>query len=167
MHIRNGASKLTVHFLRIGGILVVGAKPRLDVADRDLVLEAGQRGYERRGRIAVDENEVRLFFVQDLIEAEQHAWQAVARAIETGLPVVRVGNSGVTGTITPDGKATWLLGPNGKPLVDRQGTMMDKIRISSTPTPTIYTSLGDWPLGIAFALLTITLILVKYRHRYE
>ena len=114
-----------------------------------------------------------LFFItndswfSNSIEAEQHAWQAVARAIETGLPVVRVGNSGVTGTITPDGKATWLLGPNGKPLVDRQGTMMDKIRTSSTPTPTIYTSLGDWPLGIAFALLTITLILVKYRHRYE
>ena len=114
-----------------------------------------------------------LFFItndswfSDSVEAEQHAWQAVARAIETGLPVIRVGNSGVTGTITPAGKATWLLGPNGKPLVDRQGTMMDKIGISSTPTPTIYTSIGDWPLGIAFALLIIALILVKYRHRYE
>ena len=114
-----------------------------------------------------------LFFItndswfSDSVEAEQHAWQAVARAIETGLPVIRVGNSGVTGTITPAGKATWLLGPNGKPLVDRQGTMMDKIGISSTPTLTIYTSIGDWPLGIAFALLIIALILVKYRHRYE
>ena len=33
-----------------------------------------------------------------------HAWQATARAVETGLPVVRVGNSGVTGTITPRGR---------------------------------------------------------------
>ena len=114
-----------------------------------------------------------LFFItndswfSNSVEAEQHAWQAVARAIETGLPVVRVGNSGVTGTVIPDGRTTWLLGPTGKPLVDRQGAMMDKIRISSTPTPTIYTSLGDWPLGIAFALLIITIILVKYRHHYE
>ena len=132
-----------------------------------------------------------LFFItndswfSDSIEAEQHAWQAVARAIETGLPVVRVGNSGVTGTITPDGKATWLLGPNGKPLVDRQGTMLDKIEVKvrgegeqrsadsnirRSPSPcsfTYYTSLGDWPLGIAFALLIITLILVKYKNHYE
>lgn len=117
-----------------------------------------------------------LFFItndswfSNSIEAEQHAWQAVARAIETGLPVVRVGNSGVTGTITPDGKATWLLGPNGKPLVDRQGTMMDRLQICTwggQARGTPYALFGDWPLGIAFALFIIALILVKYRHRYE
>ena len=124
-----------------------------------------------------------LFFItndswfSNSVEAEQHAWQAVARAIETGLPVVRVGNSGVTGTITPDGKATWLLGSDGRPLVDRQGTMMDRIEVSEDLrrktedgkdiAPTLYVIFGDWPLGIAFALLIIALILVKYRHRYE
>ena len=114
-----------------------------------------------------------LFFVtndswfSNSVEAEQHAWQAVARAVETGLPVVRVGNSGVTGTIAPDGKATWLLGPNGRPLVDRQGAMMDKVSILSAPAPTPYASFGDWPLGIAFALLILALIMVKYQHRYE
>ncbi len=114
-----------------------------------------------------------LFFITNdswfsqSVEAEQHAWQAVARAIETGLPVVRVGNNGVTGTITPDGKASWLIGPKGKPLVDKEGTMFDKVTIRSTPTPTPYTFFGDWPLGIVFALLILALILVKYHSTYE
>lgn len=76
-----------------------------------------------------------LFFITNdswfshSVEAEQHAWQAVARAIETGLPVVRVGNSGVTGTIAPGGKTSWLVGPNGRPLVDKEGTMFDKVKV--------------------------------------
>ena len=101
------------------------------------------------------------------IESEQHAWQAVARAIETGLPVVRVGNSGVTGTITPAGRTSWLIGPNGRPLVDRQGTMFDRLGIAGGERLTPYVLLGDVPLGIIFALLILGMILVKYRHYYE
>ena len=127
-----------------------------------------------------------LFFITNdswfshSIEAEQHAWQAVARAIETGLPVVRVGNSGVTGTITPDGKASWLVGPNGRPLVDREGTMLDRIVIPEewtrhtrtwgclvTRSLTPYVVFGDIPLGIAFALLILSMILVKYKAHHE
>ena len=114
-----------------------------------------------------------LFFITNdswfsqSVEAEQHAWQSVARAIETGLPVVRVGNSGVTGTITPDGRTSWLAGPNGRPLVDREGTMMDKVVIRSAPAPTLYTLSGDWPLGIAFALIILSMILVKYKAHHE
>ena len=161
-----------------------------------------------------------LFFITNdswfsqSVEAEQHAWQAVARAIETGLPVVRVGNSGGTGTITPDGKASWLVGPNGKPLVDCEGTMMDRILVrrgredvrretedagretgdagretedagretddagpeaedvrrgdeGNELTLTVYAEVGDWPLGIVFALLILSMILVKYRTHYE
>lgn len=101
-------------------------------------------------------------------EAEQHAWQAVARAIETGLPVVRVGNSGVTGTILPDGKISWLIGPNGRPLVDRRGTMFDRVPVDGCPqllTP--YVFLGDIPLTVAFVLLIVALILIKYREHHE
>ena len=117
-----------------------------------------------------------LFFITNdswfslSVETEQHAWQAVARAIETGLPVVRVGNSGVTGTITPDGKVSWLVGPNGKPLVDKEGTMLDRIEVKvkgEGEQRTVYVCVGDVPLGAAFALLLLSMILVKYKAHYE
>jgi apolipoprotein N-acyltransferase len=100
-------------------------------------------------------------------EARQHAWQAVARAVETSLPVVRVGNSGVTGTVSPDGRAVWLLDAGGGVLVDRPGTMFDKIDCPVKPAPTPYVRFGDKPLAIAFALLIAGMILVKYRNEYE
>ncbi|MBR2838172.1 MAG: apolipoprotein N-acyltransferase [Kiritimatiellae bacterium] len=109
------------------------------------------------------------------VEAEQHAWQATARAIETGLDVVRVGNNGVTGTISPDGRASWLAGPDGRPLVDRQGSMVDRVALLPAlgenggwrgyTTP--YAALGDIPLFATFALLMLAMILVKYAHRHE
>ena len=117
-----------------------------------------------------------LFFITNdswfsqSVETEQHAWQAVARAIETGLPVVRVGNSGVTGTIAPDGKASWLVGPNGRPLVDEEGTMLDRIALTTNNqqlTTTPYVVLGDIPLAILFALLILSMIMVKYKAHYE
>ena len=133
-----------------------------------------------------------LFFITNdswfshSVEAEQHAWQAVARAIETGLPVVRVGNSGVTGTIASDGKTSWLVGSNGRPLVDREGTMFDRIAVPSAeclvPSEekdrhqalstrhqalTPYVRMGDLPLVFLFALLILSMILVKYKAHHE
>lgn len=92
-------------------------------------------------------------------EAWAHAWQATARAIETGLPVVRVGNSGVTGTISPQGKATWLLGEDGRPLVDRPGTLFDRVPVASDAPLTPYVRYGDAPLAAAFALVAVGLYL--------
>ncbi len=116
-----------------------------------------------------------LFFVTNdswfshSVEAEQHAWQAVARAVETGLPVVRVGNSGVTGTVAPDGRTSWLIGADGRPLVDRRGTMFDRIVLPGAwhQASTLYVRLGDVPLFCAFALLIGLMILIKYTHHYE
>ncbi len=84
-------------------------------------------------------------------EAVQHSWHAVARALETGLPVVRVGNSGVTGTVGGDGKAAWLRGADGRPLVDAAAAMCDEVRpgcLYGYGTP--YVRFGDKPLFIAF-----------------
>ena len=108
----------------------------------------------------------------DSIEAEQHSWQAVARAVETGLPVIRVGNSGVTGTIDPRGRATWLSSVDGRPLVDARGTMCDTVTKLAPPCPTMspgtfYGTLGDIPLAVSFALLIVLMVLVKYRNTYE
>ena len=105
------------------------------------------------------------------VEAEQHAWQATARAVETGLAVVRVGNTGVTGVVGPDGRASWLLGADGRPLVDAQGAMLE--RVSVVPPQgadggprghlTPYAAFGDVPLAMIFALLILAMILVQYK----
>ena len=110
----------------------------------------------------------------DSVEAEAHAWQATARAIETGLAVVRVGNNGVTGTIAPTGQTTWLTDASGRPLVDREGTMLDRVPTRAAlgadggwrgyTTP--YAAYGDIPLGSTFALFIVAMILVKYHPTY-
>ena len=97
-------------------------------------------------------------------EAVQHAWQSVARSIETGLPVVRVGNSGVTGSISPDGSATWLADAEGRPLVDVAATMCDQLTaIPRRPTP--YVRLGDKPLAAAFASVLALVWFAAFRRR--
>lgn len=85
-------------------------------------------------------------------EAVQHAGQAVLRAVETGLPVIRVGNSGVTGVISPSGRARWLEDGDGRVLVDAQGTMVDTVSVPVAPVLTPYARLGDVPLLVLFAV---------------
>ena len=107
-------------------------------------------------------------------EAVQHAWQSVARSVETGLPVIRVGNSGVTGTIAPlggFGGTSWLIGSNGKPLVDVRGTMFDRVAIPPTDESTGHTVLtpyviaGDAPLFMAFLALVASMLYFEVRRR--
>lgn len=86
------------------------------------------------------------------IEAVQHAHQAVMRAIETGLPILRVGNSGVTGIITPSGHTRWLTDGTGKPLVDQPGCQIESVPIVRQATRTPYVRIGDSPLLVLFAL---------------
>ena len=97
-------------------------------------------------------------------EAEQHAWQAVLRAVETGLPVIRVGNSGVTGVIGASGHAQWLKDDAGRPLVDAPGCLLQTVQVRSAPRLTPYTRFGDWPLLVLFAASLVGLFMVKYRH---
>ena len=85
-------------------------------------------------------------------EAVQHASQAVLRAIETGLPVIRVGNSGVTGVIDGTGRARWLSDGDGKMLVDAPGTMVETVQVPASPVLTPYSRVGDWPLLALFAI---------------
>ena len=103
----------------------------------------------------------------DSVEAEAHAWQATVRAVETGLAVARVGNSGVTGTIAPDGSASWLVGTDLRPLVDARGAMADRVAAPASPRLAPYVVLGDRPLKTIFALLILAMIMVKYKHERE
>ena len=103
----------------------------------------------------------------DSSEAEQHAWQAVLRAVETGLPVIRVGNSGVTGVIDESGRTRWLMDGAGRPLVDVPGCQLETVQVRSAPRPTPYTRFGDWFLLVLFAASLAGLFMVKYRHENE
>ena len=103
----------------------------------------------------------------DSWEAEQHAWQAVLRAVETGLPVVRVGNSGVTGVIGASGRARWLTDGAGRSLVDAPGCQIETVQVRSAPRLTPYVRFGDWPLLVLFAASLVGLFMVKYRHENE
>ena len=96
-------------------------------------------------------------------EAEQHAWQAVARAVETGLPVIRVGNSGVTGVIEASGRARWLTDGAGRPLVDASGCQLETVQVRTALRPTPYVRFGDWPLLVLFTASLAGLFMVKYR----
>ncbi|MGN0852791.1 MAG: apolipoprotein N-acyltransferase [Kiritimatiellia bacterium] len=95
-------------------------------------------------------------------EPLQHAWQAVLRAVETGLPVIRVGNSGVTGVISPDGKARWLGGE--RPAVDVQGTMTTSVEIPAGGVLTPYVRYGNLLLLVLFASSLLGVFLVEYAH---
>lgn len=79
----------------------------------------------------------------------QHAWQAVARAVETGLPLVCAGNVGLTGTISPHGSTSWLCdSKTGQPLMNEAGLLYATIHLPLIPTKTPYTQFGDIPLGL-------------------
>ena len=101
-------------------------------------------------------------------EAVQHAWQSVARAVETGLPVVRVGNSGVTGVVEPSGAKRWLEDSSRRPLVDAEGEMFENVGVRrASPAHTVYVAVGDVPLACAFSLLILALCVVKYWKHHE
>lgn len=74
-------------------------------------------------------------------EAEQHLAQAVLRAAETGLPVIRAANRGVSAFILPDGRVLRRLGDgsgSGSP-----GFVTAEIGIVPEPGVTTYVKYGD------------------------
>lgn len=73
--------RLAVELLGPGAVDVVRAQARLDVPDRDLQIEARQRGGEARRGVAVDEDHVGPLALEDGLELEQH----VAGDVEEGL----------------------------------------------------------------------------------
>lgn len=70
----------------------------------------------------------------------QHAHHARLRAVETGLPLVRVGNSGVTMITDPLGRVTARLPEGAVAFVD--ATLSEKL------PPTLFDRVGHWPFGV-------------------
>jgi apolipoprotein N-acyltransferase len=90
-------------------------------------------------------------------EPERHMRQAMFRAVENGVPLLRCGNTGITCAVDPLGRITRLdMGAEGqRGLVGFLPTRVPANRMPPTP----YTRMGDRPLIIIATLLaTIALI---------
>jgi len=74
----------------------------------------------------------------------QHFLTARVRAIEEGLPVVRVANTGISGVIDAEGRIVARLPPGGKAVLDAQ--------LPQALQPTLYARLGDMIFALLLAL---------------
>jgi len=95
------------------------------------------------------------------VEPVQHAWQSVVRALETGRPVVRTGNSGVSGFILPNGSAHWLADGDGTPLVDERGVQAERLFVDEEPVDTVYVRFGDGPLLVLFGGILLAMLATR------
>jgi apolipoprotein N-acyltransferase len=71
----------------------------------------------------------------------QHAHHAKIRAVETGLPLIRVGNTGITMLTDPLGRVTAQLAPGGVGTLD----VVPALKLPDT----IFNRIGMWPFWIA------------------
>jgi apolipoprotein N-acyltransferase len=78
----------------------------------------------------------------------QHLDQARLRAVEQGLPVVRVANTGVSAVIDARGRVTASLG------LGVEGHLDARLPPALPPTP--YARSGDWPIFALILLLAFT-----------
>lgn len=78
---------------------------------------------------------------------EQHLAQARLRAIEQGLPMVRVANTGISAMIDAKGRITAQIGMNESNYIDAA--------LPPALNATVYNRTGDWPivLGLMFSIL--------------
>ncbi|MBE6367796.1 MAG: apolipoprotein N-acyltransferase [Lentisphaerae bacterium] len=106
-------------------------------------------------------------------EPEQHLANAVARAIECGLPMVRCGNDSATCVITPGGEIIWSLAEtlkfgDGKPFRRGSGaaTVTVKVPRSGALQATFYSRFGDWLVGAA-AVIYLAMLLFMWHGRLQ
>lgn len=85
----------------------------------------------------------------------QHFVNSQFRAIETGLPVMRVANTGITAFIGPAGRINEKLG------FGERGTMVQTIRGGRSGSQTLYTRFGDWFATLCL-FLSIGMVIAQY-----
>lgn len=91
--------------------------------------------------------------------AQQHAAHSVLRAVEWGLPVVRVANGGISGVISPQGKVEWL--PEGRSLASIVSVRIEKIATPYSQKPYLWRAGGFWALSICGSGLLLRRFLRK------
>jgi len=89
---------------------------------------------------------------------EQHAHLARLRSVETGLPLLRAANTGVTFATDPLGRITASLAP-------LQSGVLDVVPSQKLAGGTLFNRLGDWPFFLLVALGLVASVLVARRPR--
>lgn len=87
----------------------------------------------------------------------QHLAQARMRAVEQGLPMVRVANTGVSAMIDSAGRITGALDLGEAGFLD--------LPLPPPGSPTIYARTGDWPVAVLLLLTLLGLCLKRSRLR--
>lgn len=82
-------------------------------------------------------------------EAEQHLAQAVLRCVETGRPMIRATNRGVSAIVDGHGRVVRRIGGDGASAGFAVGDLVAGSRT------TLYSRFGDWLLGIPCAIVLV------------
>lgn len=85
----------------------------------------------------------------------QHAHHARMRAVETGLPMIRVANSGITMVTDPLGRVTGQIAEGTIGVLDT--TLSEKV------PATLFDRIGHWPFWVAVLSLLITGVVTRRR----
>lgn len=111
-----------------------------------------RRDVKRGARLLVNQTNDAWF--DGSAASRQHMANAVLRAVENRVPMVRAANTGVTCLIDRFGKVTKSL-PSQAGATQADGFSIDNVRTSAPDMPlTPYTRAGDWLFGIPCALAT-------------
>lgn len=118
----------------------------------DLFSHLGRRAVRRGADLLLNISNDAWF--EGSIEPERHMRQALFRAVENGVPLLRCGNTGITCAVDPFGRVSRL----DAGVMPNRGLMgFLPVRISpAANSATVYTRLGDTPLvGVALLALLI------------
>jgi apolipoprotein N-acyltransferase len=90
-------------------------------------------------------------------EPEQHLAQAIFRCVETGVPMARAANTGVSAAIDGIGRRTLLTAADGG-TSGFAGHLDASLAVPENPPPTPYLRHGDWLLGRPAAIVLLLVL---------
>ena len=134
----------------------VGVKASPLICFEDTVSDLSRAAVKAGAQLLIAQSNDAWFYGSS--EAKQHHAQAVFRAVENGVSMVRCSNRGVTAVVTAYGLST----------DDASGGFFSQqVAVPTSGGGTIYTKVGDWIFGIPCALLFGGFLVVMGKKRWS